>query len=110
MMDLFDHAQARLARDEALQRVRDNAGPWFEVAMQNLRQHLPAGWIGTGEDIRFKLVIDHGCPEPHHHNTWGSLVTHALKRGYLAKTGEYRRMRAEKSHARETKVYRRTGA
>ena len=106
--DLFpegpqDEATAKRARDEALRRVRDNAGDWRDRAL--LAMNLIPGFIGTWEDIRVRLLMK-GLARPHHHNAWGEVSKEALKRKLMIPTGEMRPMRLKKSHARSTKVYR----
>jgi hypothetical protein len=101
--DLFS-GLAQTARDEAIERVAINSGPWMTVAtgyIARLRE-----WEGTAEDLRLRLVSD-GCPFPHHHNAWGALVMSAVKRGMLKPTGRMAKMKTPKSHARKTSVYRR---
>lgn len=103
--DLFG---GRADRDEALARVAINSGGWFVAAMQ-IVMRLPAGWTGTGEDLR----VHHVQPvigEPHKPEAWGSLVSQAKRQGWLACTGERRAMKVRKSHARMTDVYRRVAS
>ena len=103
MMDLFD---AAAARDAALARVALNAGNWMLHARRSI-EDLPAGWTGTGEDIRLELRRQ-GLPPPHHHNTWGSLIRVCTPR-FIVKTGASAPMKTKRSHARKTPVYRRKG-
>jgi hypothetical protein len=105
MTDLFEAAEARAARDEAIQRISSSAANWMPRARLAV-QALPAGWEGTGEDIRLHLL--RLLEPPHHHNAWGALVNHCVKAGWLEWTGSIRNMRTRRSHARSTKVYRRT--
>jgi hypothetical protein len=98
-----DMFEARQARDEALARVTDNAGSWMGAALariETLRQ-----WRGTSEELRLQLIRD-GLPQPHHHNAWGALTAHAVKRHLLSFAG-YGRMKTRKSHARRTPIYHR---
>ena len=94
--------EARAARDKALETVEINAETWFERALFVIYR-MPQGTEATGEDVRLLVVEEIG--QPHHHNTFGALISQAARKGYLRKTGEYRQMRAKKSHARETPVY-----
>jgi hypothetical protein len=93
------------ARDAALARVSDNAGPWMTYARAAIVAHLPDGWRGTAEDCRVALLRA-GVEPPHHHNAWGALIKSCIPL-ILRPTGEWRNMRTEKSHARSTPVYRR---
>lgn len=104
--DLFEHADAKSERDEALERVEMNSGKWSVAARIRVRGIHP-GWTGTGEDLRLRLRRD-GLPAPHHHNAWGALINTCVKQEWLVWTGELAQMRTAKSHARATKIYRRT--
>lgn len=107
MPTLFEAADAKAERDAALARVGSHGGGnWSRAARLKVRS-FPTGWEGTGEDIRLRL-LNAGFPPPHHHNAWGSLVGTLEKHGWLRWTGEIRSMRTRRSHARSTKVYRRT--
>ena len=97
--DLFG---ARVARDAALKTVEGTAESGFDRA-RGLISRLPPNWEGTGEDMR--LHIEFMIGSPHHHNAYGALVSQAVRRGYLKKTGRYAQMKTKKSHARETPVY-----
>ncbi len=105
-MDQMDLFAAREARDEALTRVSSNAGDWTTQARVAFLRAFLGGWEGTGEDIRLTLTRL-GLTAPHHHNAWGAFVSGLRKSGWIVPTGEWRNMKGEKSHARETKVYRR---
>jgi hypothetical protein len=58
----------------------------------------------TGEDIRNASEAMGIFAE--HPNAWGASINSLIKRGYIAKTGEYRKMKNAKSNARQTPVYR----
>jgi hypothetical protein len=81
--------------------VAENSGRWFDKALEQVAKLR--GWEGTGEDLRIALVPIIG--EPHKPNAWGALINSAIKSGYLTRTGERRKMRTRKSHARTTDVY-----
>jgi hypothetical protein len=95
----FTEAQA--ARDEGMSRVAKNSGDWMSKALDAVKA-LPAGFEGTGEDIRLK--IEPRCGKPHHHNATGALIRTAINRGMLRYVA-HRQMKTEKSHARSTPVY-----
>ena len=99
--DLFSAAGLR---DQALQQVAQRSGRWWQDAIRAV-QALPAGFEGTGEDIR--LELERQGLRPHHHNAWGSMVRRCMQLGLLKKTGKRRAMKTPKSHARPTDVYRR---
>jgi len=94
---------ATVARDKALDLVASNAMStgWWDAAW--LQLEALRNWTGTGEDLR--LHIRRFVGDPHTHHVWGALVAQAKKRGRLKSTGERRKMRTVKSHARMTDVY-----
>lgn len=100
--NLPDPDESAAARDEALDRVAENAGDWWTIACRHVAGLR--GWQGTGEDLRLQLRPVIG--EPHSPNAWGALVAHAVRCGWLHRTGERRPMRLVRSHARMTDVYR----
>ena len=102
MRDLFDAAQER--RDAALSKVKDNSGDWFGVAFLQLVQERGKVKEFTGEDIRNWLVPHVG--RGHSPNVWGALTRHAIALKLIAPTGQWTKMKAPKSHARQTPVYR----
>ncbi len=96
-----DQKEAERLRDRGLYTVAVKAAPWFDKALEQVAGLR--GWEGTGEDLRIALVPIIG--EPHKPNAWGALINSAIKSGYLTRTGERRKMRTKKSHARTTDVY-----
>jgi hypothetical protein len=103
----FGPEDAKRLRDMALARVSAHAGEDWGRSARTLVRCLPAGWEGTGEDIRV-LLSNCGFRSPHHHNAWGAMIMVCVKHNWLLATGETRHMKTERSHARDTKVYRRT--
>jgi hypothetical protein len=95
-LPLFNLAQAREERDEALDRVGDSS--LADELDRLLHRHV--GREVTGEDVRAL----HGS-EVHHPNAWGAAINALVRRGRLLKTGEYRPMQRPSSHARATPVY-----
>jgi len=94
---------AKIARDEALARVNENAGEWMERAVLTVAT-LDSGRLMTGEDIRCSIVGIVG--EPHHHNAWGAMIKNALKQKLIRPTGKWKAMQLPQSHARTSPVYR----
>ena len=105
------------ARDEALRRVSDNAGAFVEDALAWLKGYAELVVIKeahqlldehprqvTGEALR--LMIERAGITPHHPNAWGAFVAVAVRRGILVPTGRWEAMKAKRSHARRTPVYR----
>lgn len=101
MTDQGDLFSARASRDEALERVKRNSGPWFDRALAYIA--TLETWRGTGEDLR--ILITNAVGSPHHHNAWGSLTRVAMRRGLIIPTGQRVAMRGSKSNARKTDVY-----
>lgn len=103
-MDLFEAADAR---DRALKLVSEHAGDFMQRGEAAIRA-LPAGWRGTGEELR--LYVEALGIEPHHHNAWGALIRVCVTAKWIRWTGEHEHMKTAKSHARLTPVYRRAEA
>lgn len=102
-MDGPDLFEALERRNRAFDELDASQVPWIDFSLDKLLE-LPVGTEGTGEDFR-AMLLDMGVATPHP-NAWGALIATARRRGLLYKTGEYRKMRQPKSHARETPVYR----
>lgn len=94
-------------RDCGIEAVTRSTDPFVDRVRAVVEQ-MPVGTEVTGEDIR-TICADQGIV-PGHHNAWGAAVMACVKRELIAKTGEYRKMRDPRSHARETPVYTRKGA
>lgn len=105
-MEQQDLFAALEARESALATVSHNSGDWLPLALDAIKA-LPPDWEGTGESLRLRLLKD-GLPAPHHHNAWGALTAHAIRRELIFKTGRWSSMRTPKSHARATPVLRRS--
>jgi hypothetical protein len=103
--DQYDLLKSAQARDAALDQVAENAGDDFSTRAYNAVMRIPKGWVGTGEDIR-EIVEKEATP--HHHNAWGAFISLLCRYKIIEKTGEYRKMRQIKSHARATAVYKKT--
>jgi len=100
--DAVGRLPAEAARDKALEKV---AKAKFREEVLAMIEGLPPGSVVTGEDIRLTgtaLEI-----KPHHPNAWGAVVMHAIRKGMLEATGEMRKPKTVKSHARKIQVYRR---
>lgn len=97
--DLFETSTE--ARDRGIALVTEHSEPWQVRAMQWLRLYPHAE--ATGEQIA--NWVSQYVGEPHHPNAYGALVMVALRRGYIRKTGEWRKMEKRSSHARQTPVY-----
>ena len=104
--DLFGCSVAEAARDHALAQVAEHAGDWMEQAASFI-DSLRAGYCGTGEEIRLRLLWE-GLDEPHHPGCWGAAIRDAIKRGSLGPTGRFKPMTTRKSHARLTQILERT--
>jgi hypothetical protein len=99
---------AEQARDEALERVADNSGPWinaaFGAAVRRGQEQEQGAATFTGEQLRL-MLLDAGLPPPHHHNAWGALINKLVRSGVIQPTGDRTRMKTERSHARSTGIY-----
>ena len=103
--DQYDLLKSAQARDVALDQVAQNAKE-FSTLAYNVVMRIPKGWVGTGEDIR--EIVEREGITPHHHNAWGAFISLLCRYKIIEKTGEYRKMRQIKSHARATAVYKKT--
>ena len=102
-MATTDDAQLALdARDEAMQRVHDNADEkWLAQAKRALWEAIKrAGWHGelTTDDI--------DCPAPREPRAWGPVMKQAAKAGLIEKTGMTRVSTSVRCHARPKAVWR----
>lgn len=94
--------QADLFKRAGIELVTSHNLSWMDQALQVIAG-LRAGALMTGEDIRH--AVEETVGPPGHHNAYGALVSHAVRRKLLYKTPIYRKMRDPKSHARQTPVY-----
>ncbi len=96
-------------RDEAIAKVSGNNEKWMERCVEEAEHYSFYGDKDsfTGEDLRFYLSREVGCPA--HPNAWGALVNTLVRRKIIKPTGEYRAMRDSTSHARRTPVYQKYG-
>jgi len=96
-------ALALEAKRVNLGRVLEHAGDNWQF-LARLVVRTMHGQTVTGEDIRLR------CAElninPHHANAWGAFVSLMVKEGKLIPTGKYVPMKAVKSHARKTALYK----
>lgn len=99
---------AESARNEALERVVENAGDDFAAQVWTVIRAMPIGTKFIGEELRLRCLA-HGVEKPHHHNAWGGVMARLPSSPLLEKTGVRRKMQTTKSHARETAEYVRVG-
>ncbi len=95
-----------LLRDEGIAKVTEHNGKWMERCIEESEHYAHYGDKNdfTGEELRFYLSREVGCPQ--HSNAWGALINTLLKRKIIEPTGAYRKMKEDASHARKTPVYR----
>ena len=98
--------ESQTARDEALDSVINNSPEWRDEITDFIENKIPWGWEGTGEDIRH-LAKKNGIGNPRHHNAWGSVIMHAVRKKWLVWNGKISPMRDKSSHARLTRIYTR---
>lgn len=101
-MTQLDLEDAIMARDMALKQVSDNSGEFMPRALHALKSLPPGDY--TGEDIR--LHLEGLGIVPHHNNAWGALIRKAVNSRLIIFTDKYVPMKAKKSHARRTPLYR----
>jgi hypothetical protein len=102
-IDLEDYLKtpAEQARDEGRERVKKSNDEWFGDAMKVIAG-MPSDFVGIGEDVRHYVANRIGPPKKP--QAWGSLISHAVRKNMLRETGELRKMRDLKSHARRSMV------
>lgn len=108
-MEQLSHIErpAIVARDAAIERVESNNQEWLNLAFLNSQNYLRIvrrGQEFTGEQLRLWLeptigeIPSAGC--------MGALTLKLIRKHVIEKTGRYAQMVTEKSHGRETKLYR----
>jgi len=98
-LDLFDGPASQAARDDALAQVTEHNELWMDQAVARVAKLPPM----TGPfELWRKRLLDDGLEPPLHHNAWGALGRVCQERGLLVRTGRHVKMRAVRSHARET--------
>lgn len=100
--DLF---RGRKLRDQGLEQVSSKNLDFMTAtlsALATMRSEHP-GEV-SGEDIRMWMQL-RGI-HPRHHNAWGAAVNHAQRLGLIIFAQKYTSMKAPRSHARRTPVYR----
>jgi hypothetical protein len=106
MTNQFDLFAGMALRDKGMEQVFANSGEWKDIAYEYLVKLTPRYVDLTGESIKV-LIMNAGCPQPHHCNAWGPLIKKATSNGVLRFTGTYRLARTKKRHASVVRVYRR---
>ena len=92
------------ARDAALSQVTDHNVNWMRDAIAFVASWVREQGDFIGEDVRHAVSRHLGAPK--HHNAYGALVSQCVRLNIIEPTGEHRRMKDVKAHARETRVYR----
>lgn len=95
-------------RDDGAKRALDNAGgDWHSDAVKIALAYLKdIGYKGAlFEEVRIRAERN-GFPEPPSPNAWGAVCLHLSRLNLIEKTGEYRRSRSVRSHARAQPVWR----
>ena len=105
-VDMFyDQNESRDERDAALERVLNHNAIWQTQILNFIENHIPFGWVGTGEDIR-RMANEDGLKEPNHPNAWGAVIMVAMRyKKFLQPTGRVVNMRKKSSHARLNREY-----
>lgn len=76
---------------------------WMEDAVETFEKTFRIGQEFISEDMRVQMAVR----APRHHNAWGAFTMKLIRNGNIVATGERRNMKTERSHARNTPVYRR---
>jgi len=91
------------ARDEGLAKVLDHSGNFPEQATAVIRRRLAGAEVLAEE---FRRVCEEEGVKPPHHNAWGALTNQLKRNSLIQSTGEFRKSRDPRSHARQQPVYR----
>lgn len=105
VLPLLSYIEMQQQKNAALEQVGDHAGEWIGnalIELADLKRSKPHEF--TGESIRFWLTPLIG--KPHSTGAWGALVRQAIAKKIIEPTGHYGTMLSEKSHGRETRLYR----
>jgi hypothetical protein len=101
--DLFANIAAEEAKRAGMARVAANATDYTVAGLAAITA-MTGEFIG--EDVR-AVLLGKGVVPPHP-NAHGSLINLAARYGLIVHTGRYAKPKGVKSHARESKVWRRT--
>ncbi len=93
----------RKLRDKGIKTVKLHNESWMDLCILAAEKFVAGQATVTGEDIRFQCMRTVGYPQ--HHNAWGALINTLVRRGVIVATGDYRPMRDDTSHARQTPIY-----
>lgn len=107
----LDHARDRgaLGMERAAEKANRTVCNWTELALNALLLHvqsLPVGAEFIVEDVR--LAIEGKLPAPTDLRAWGAVTQAAIKRMYIAPTGDF--AAAKSSNASPKALYRHGGA
>lgn len=101
------HLFAEAERDEALERVLDNAGgDWQASAYTMLLRGFQAHPDGAIAETARLWAIGQGLTPPHHHNAWGAIVNQLVRDNRIESAGRLEKSKTAKSHARRQPVWR----
>src|SRR4029077_17780526 len=103
------HAQStgQQLKEIGIKEVSEHNDNWMERAILKIKYDL-GNWKllsyldsdFTGEDIRHFITGTLG--NPNHPNAFGALINTLIKRKIIVPTGEHRKMKDSRSHARST--------
>jgi hypothetical protein len=99
----------RAARNAGIAAALANTDPAWKAAWNIYVYNLPAGWENLGEEIRFALqAMPRVNALQHSEESWGGMVSGAIKKGILERTNRWAQPRDTPSHASEKRILRRT--
>lgn len=108
-LSLFDFSPAIVARDEAFERIESNNEEWMRLAVlqvEQMQRYKPSDFPSEFRAEQLNYRLRHHIGEPTKPKAWGALINKLIRMNFIEKTGRYEPMQAERSHGRETKVYR----
>lgn len=105
--DLFSAAAARTARDEAMQRVDENANPGWKAFTYELIVEVARSSVEfTTDDVERLRFGRGGGPSTQEPRAMGPLMLKAARSGICEKTGRLRESVQASNHGRPMQLWR----
>jgi hypothetical protein len=99
-----DSTTGQQLKEKGIKEVSEHNENWMKRAILGARTYITYPATFTGENIR--NYIEQWVGAPKHPNAYGALINTLIKRKIIVPTGEHRKMKDIRSHARSTPVYK----
>jgi len=97
--------EARQAREEAIERVTENADAgWLDLAVRAIRYTAKHQAYFTTDDI-WDLMETYGIKGPREPRAMAAAIRHAQDEGVIRRTDDYTASNRKESHARPKRVW-----